>query len=361
MVSGSGGSGRGGSELGGSDNDGVDGDHALPVAVVGPRHVTTQVTAWVESRLGWQVTTGGELPPVVRLVAVGGEMIDAQAPGRHRRLPAVALVGPEDDPLAAAMLSAVCDVVVAWPDGHDDLSAAVAQAIRVADLPTSVPAGRDVGNAQRIDRDGVGAVGARSATALPLDAPNGRPLVVGGASGGVGTTTVAITLAAWHVWRRTGGQALAVVSGPVPVADARMVASEVLAGHRGWAAATDVPDVTGLRVVRSASPTTRVVSPEGVALIVDVGVVAPTDEEVDVLVARRDAAGLAAVRDTSCGSVVIADDGPVPRDRVVAAAAGRHVVVVPWSVRVARAHVLGRVPGSLPGNHTAAVGRMVVA
>ena len=329
-----------------------DDGRALPVAVSGPGHVVTQVSAWVESRLGWQVTAGDDLPPVVALVAPGGDGDRGWSP----TLPVIALVGPDDDPMQAAVLAGWCDAVVAWPSGHDDLPGVVGRL--VADGP------RRVGSRPAVDAvggpdDGSTADAVARRHRLKPQGPAADTIMVGGACGGVGTSTVAITMAAWHVWAGRGGRALAVVSGPAPVPDAASIAPDVLAGHRGWAGATPVPDVAGLRVVRSAVRMTDLVAAVGVATVVDVGVVEAADEEVDVLVLRRDAAGLAALGDSPCGSVVVADDGPVPRQHIVAAAAGRRLTVAPWSVRVARAHARARVPGSLPGRYTTAIGAVL--
>lgn len=319
---------------------------ALPVAVSGPGHIVAQVSAWVESRLGWQVTDGGALPPMARLVAPG----NGDGVAGEDTIPCIALVGPDDDPMAAAELAATCDGVVAWPAGHDELPAVVARLVAAGPRHRAV---RDVGGSagpQGWDLTGV---------QRPGRAPDhGQSIVVGGACGGVGTSTVALTLAAWEVWRTHGRRALAVVSGPAPVPDARVVAPQVLAGHRGWAASTPVPGVDGLRVVRSAGFLPRQSSPDGVATVIDVGVVSPTDEEIDVLVVRRDAAGLSALQDSPCGSVAIADDGPVTRARMLGVADGRRVVILPWSIRVARAHALQRLPGSAPGRYAAAVGAL---
>ncbi len=325
---------------------------ALPVAVSGPGHVVTQVSAWVESRLGWQVTDGGPLPPVARLVAPGNGVAVTSGDA----IPSIALVGPDDDPMAAARLAAACDGVVAWPAGHDDLPGVVARLVAAGPARRTglVDVERQPGSV------GWQGAGAGAGAMRRHGDPGGiEALVVGGATGGVGTTTVAVTLAAWHVWGSHGGRAMAVVSGPAPVVDAGIVEREVLAGHRGWAASTPVPGVDGLRVVRSRGAMRRLSPPAGVATVVDVGVVSPADEEVDVLVVRRDAAGLAALRDSPCGSVAIADDGPVTRGRMLGVADGRRVVFVPWSIRVARAHALQRLPGSAPGRYARAVGALL--
>ena len=256
----------------------------------------------------------------------GAAMGDGAARGDD--CPVVVLVGPDDDPWTVAKVVRRADAAVPWPAGHDDLEEVVAQLLGRSAAP-------DAGSSH--DRAGGGLEG----------------LVVGGACGGVGTTTVAITLAAARVWERHGGRALAITSGPTPVPDVRSVDRDVVAGHRAWAAGADVPGVPGLRVVRSRVPAGRIRGPDDVAIVVDVGVVDPAGQEVDVLVVRRDAAGLAAVARAACHTVVVADVGPVPRTRLVQACAGRRVVVAPWSVRVARAHALGRVPGSLPGSYTA--------
>ncbi len=297
----------------------------LPVVVTGPRHVVTQVAAFVEASLGWQVTDGDHLPPRVHLAAV---QVSATSAARvtgadvEGGLPTIVLVGPDDPPVAVAQLARRADAVLAWPDDHDRVERVVARVVG-------------------------GAAGAAR--------PDRAPLTVAGSAGGVGTTTVALSIAGWIAWE--GGRALAVVAGDGPVSDIGRVTPSVLAGHRGWPAATSVPDVAGLRVVAAAGPVTDVVVPADVRVVVDRGVVAPaatagvaavTESEPDVLVVRRDRAGCRAVGDHPTTVVVVVDAGPRALREVAAAATGRPLVVVPWSVRAERAHDRAAVPGALP-------------
>lgn len=296
---------------------------ALPVAVDGPAHLVTQVAAFVEGRLGWQVTDGDDLPARVRLRGVTGARGGGAVDDRRVLGPMIALVGPDDDPVAAAALARDADAVVAWPADHDRLATAVAQAL---DDDAARPGSR-----------------------------GGPTLVVAGAAGGVGTTTVALALAGLAAWE--GRAVLAVLSGAVPVPDVRTVPGTALAGHRGWAAAVRVPDLPDLRVIAVDRSPAHVDAPAAAVVVVDRGVVGPTSDHAagddvppDVLVVRRDRAGCEAVASTPAGTVVVVDIG-VRRSRdLAAAAAGRPLVTVPWSVRVARAHDAGRVPGSLPGS-----------
>lgn len=309
----------------------------LPVEVRGPDHVVTQVGAFVEATLGWQVTDGDGLPAVVRLVAAGAapgqreSVAEASewSGGRADGLPVIALVGPDDDPLAAAMVAASADSVVAWPGGHEGLA------------------------------DRVFAVLGRT-----VDPPSDRaPLRVAGAAGGVGTTTVALALGGWVAWG--GRPALVVAAGTAPVADVAVAAPDVVAGHRVWAAARPVRDVEGLRVVGCDGPVARVGAPRGVRVVVDQGVApvgagGPAQEWPsiagqaapvalpDVLVVRRDRAGCEAVREHPGAVVVLVDDGPRSRREVAASAGGRDLVVVPSSVRVVRAHEHRAVPAAMP-------------
>lgn len=305
-------------------------DDAMPVEVAGPPHLRAQVTAWIDTHLGWQVTDGGHLPPVVRLAAVA-------APGvQGDEVPTILLVGPDDDAARAAARARTCAGVVAWPADHG----------RLADVVASVLGDRM--DAQS-SRDRSRRVEAANGVALG-GAGEGRRLVVGAAAGGVGATTVALVLAAWQVWRRDAGRCLAVVSGAVPVPDVGAVAPAVLAGHRAWAAGTPVPDLPGLHVTAAAATPDDLRAPDGAALVWERGVVGLDEAPCDVLVARRDRAGLAAAAASTSPVVVVADQGAVAVRSFRDACEGRHLVVVPWSARVARTHARQRVPSSLPGS-----------
>lgn len=292
---------------------------ALPVAVDGPRHLVEQVGSWVESHLGWQVTTGESLPAALRLVGVTTSTEDDPiGPGPSARgrdpsaaPPAIALVGPDDDPVAATRLARDVDAVLAWPHDHDRLAGLADRLL------------------ERRPR------------------PEATGLRVGGAAGGVGSTTVALALGALVAW--SGRGCLVVARGDVPVPRVRRVEPEVLAGHRAWAAAVEVPDVAGLRVVAVDGPALLVKPPPGVPVVDDRGV----DGEVDALVVRRDRVGVAAIERSGAALVVEVGIGPRTPDVVARAADGRALVRLPWSVRVARLHDAERIPGALPGAYLA--------
>lgn len=341
-------------------------DDALPVEVVGPTHVVAQVSAWVEAHLGWQVTDGGHLPAVVCLAATG---VDDEA--LPTTMPMIALVGPDDDPNEAAHHARRAAAVVSWPADHEELAGVVAEVVASGADDGHDGKARDGGRfapghfgpgdrAGRASPGSLGSHGSADGAGAGDGAVGGQRLVVGAAAGGVGATTVALVLAAWQVWRRQDGRCLAVVSGPVPVPDAMGVAPEVLAGHRAWAAGVAVPDLPALHVARATSAPVDVRVPTGVGLVWDLSVVAPDDDRLDVLVVRRDRAGLEAAAATTCSAVVVVDHGPIAMRAMQSATEGRRVVVVPWSVRVARAHAMQRVPCSLPGRWVTPLGDLVM-
>lgn len=288
---------------------------ALPVLldVAGPDAL--RVAAWVEGVLGWQPVEGDGvgLVPGLRLVdPATSERAAVAAPHPRPEVPTVLLVPTDAPPLpvARAAVRIRPDEVVAWPDERD----------RLPDL-----AGRLRSRAE--PREG------------------GHELRVGGASGGVGTTTVALAVAALTAWQ--AGPTLLLTHGTVPVAVPRIIPADGLAGPRTWSEAHAVAGVPGLRVLRVDRPVPDdAVAADGARVVRDVGVAA----DVDVLIARRDAAGLAAIERSVAAAVVLVDDGVVPMGAMHAAAGGRRVVVVPRSVRVARAAVRGRVPVALPGS-----------
>ncbi len=326
---------------------------ALPVAVDGPAHVVTQVGAFVEARLGWQVTDGEELPARVVLRGIGSSghppegsphVVDRRAdPVRAgsptaARVPVVLLVGEDDPAPRAARAARSADAVLTWPGDHGLLDRTVADLLDVRAV-----APRDTGGG----------------------------LVVAGSAGGTGATTVALVLAAARAWQ--GRRVLAVVSGPVPVRDARVVDVTVLGGHRGWAAAVEVPDVPGLHVVGAVGATADVSAPPDAHVVVDRGSIAiatttPMPDaggrgtpgwsprggvehppEPDVLVCRADRVGCEAVAACPALAVVVVGGRASAVRDVVAAAGGRPVVEVADSVRVRRATDRRRVPGALPG------------
>lgn len=289
-----------------------------------------RVRRFVEIDLGWQAidaATARLIPPVVRLVD----------PGTQRRpddpaIPTVMLLSPSDHPAAErwrqqadyrserrrtvtspALVAAADDRVVevlVWPDER-------------ATLPQIVA---------RLRSDG-------------LAAAPGRTLTVGGAAGGVGTTTVVLALAGLAGW--AGTTTMALVRGDVAVPNVRTVGSEATAATDLWARACRLPGVSNARVLAVDDPGRPAdVTDVSIGLtVVDAGV----DHEVDLLVVRRDRAGQAHASATTAGTIVVVDDGPLSFARCVHAAGPRRIVVVAWSTRVARAGVARRIPSGLSG------------
>lgn len=290
---------------------------ALPVLLELARPDAARVAAWVEGVLGWQPVDGdaGGLPPRLCLADVPGAPHGGRGRDRAHDVPTVLLVGPDDPPVAVA--NAVHRVgpaaVVAWPDARDELVATAAGLVART----------------------------RPATTDEL------VLRVGGTAGGVGTTTVALALGALAAWRH--GTTLVLAAGVVPVATTRTVELDSLAAPRTFDEARPVPGVPGLRVARTAVPPVGVPVDPGPATVVvrDVGLAA----DADVLVLRRDAAGVAGLEGSAAGVAVVLDDGIAPIAAVVAAAARRPLILLPRSCRVARAGLLGRVPTALPASY----------
>ncbi|MEX0705090.1 MAG: hypothetical protein WD041_00585, partial [Nitriliruptoraceae bacterium] len=182
-------------------------DTALPVAIdlTGPEAPGLRRT--VEGILGWQVVddaTGHYMPPIVRLVAV--DTPPAEHPGAR-----VLVVRPDDTTggVAHAMAAHRARGAVDWPCDAEVLAAAVD---RVASRP--------------------------SPTA-------GRLLRIGGAAGGVGTTTLTLALAGLVAWR--GRSVLIVVRGDAPVARVREVPVGASSSPDLFARATPVDGVPGAR------------------------------------------------------------------------------------------------------------------
>lgn len=292
---------------------------ALPVEVAWEGPAGDRVRHWLEATLGWQpvdAATAVVVPPVCGVANLAGL-------GAVTR-PAVLLVATDDDVLDAALVGAAQrpDAVLRWPGDRERLPAVVANLLSV--------------------RPGGGG--------------DATELSIGGGAGGVGTTTVALALGGLVAW--AGRSALVVTHGAVPAATGPTLAVDDLAGAGAWRTARPVPGVPGLRVLRAAQPArTAAVASDGAAVVVrDAGV----DADADVLVIRRDRAGIAALRRTAAGVVVVTDSGPAPVRALEEAAGGRALVVLPWSHRVARAGLAGRVPASIPGTWLRAL-RPVVA
>jgi hypothetical protein len=152
-----------------------------------------------------------------------------------------------------------------------------------------------------------------------------RVLRVGGAAGGVGTTTVALALAGLLGWQGDG--TLALVRPPAAVPALRVVPGEAVGAADLWARADELPAVPRGRVLGIVGGEVPVpADPRIVAAVIDAGV----DDDVDVLVCRPDAAGLAGLAATTAAAVVLVGPGR-RRPRTwcgrLAAAGGRRAVV----------------------------------
>lgn len=290
---------------------------ALPVVLSLAGRQAEAVRRHLEGVLGWQPvedTPGGLVPAAVRLVDVA-----AAERVRDTSLHRVLLVGAQDDGAAAARAAAVLrpGAVIAWPEERELLAPQVAELLA---------AGRSTASAT-------------------------RTLRVGGASGGVGTSTVVLGLAGLIGW--SGRHTLAAVRPGAPVRDVQVLAPEALAAVDLWGRATPLPGAGDARAVLLAGSdgAPPVDDPSIAAAVLDEGVAV----DVEVLVLRPDAAGLAAAADTPAGALVVVGSGPA-RPRDVAAACGpRQVVRLPRSARVARAGLHARVPTSLPGSYLRAL------
>lgn len=294
---------------------------ALPVVLELAGPAAGRITAWIEGVLGWQPVAGDgvDLAPATRLIDAASAAAAAEVAGGAEvagaaALPTVLLVTEADTSVgvAAAAVRARPAAVLAWPEERSELPDVVHRLLARA--------------APR--------VGTRD------------ELRVGGACGGVGTTTVSLALATLSAWR--AGPVLAVTHGAVPLALPRTVTVDGLAGPRAWADAHPVASIPALRVIRADRPAVDVaVDAQGATVVRDLGV----EDDVDVLCVRRDAAGVAAVERSAAAAIVVLDDGLAPEGALRGAAGGRRLVTVPRSTRVARAGLLRQVPSALPGSY----------
>lgn len=276
---------------------------ALPVRLSLDARLHDEVVAFVEGPLGWQVTRDEELPAALALVGVGAPPTAG--------MPGVLLVRDDDPPDRAARRAGDVAAVLRWPDEREQLQTVATQLLR-----QQVPAG-----------------------------PGTTTVRVGGAAGGVGTTTVTLALGGLLAWH--GRPTLVVASGDVPLPDVPVVDPAALSAHRTWNAAIEVDGVPNLRVLATTpGPRASAHVPDDVLVLRDDGV----SVDVDVLVCARDRAGAGALDATVAAAAVVVDRGAIQpaawtrltRTRV-------RQVGVDWSVRVGRAGVQQRVPASLPG------------
>lgn len=293
----------------------------VPVAVRVAQSRSERLTRLVEGALGWPVVDVDDpvLPPVALVADVGSLRTSPPT-----TVPVVVLVGPRDDPTVAACAGAVADAVLPWPPTVEQLRAAVR------------------GRAAR-------------ETLRPW-------CVVAGASGGVGTSTVALALGGIRSW--SVGRTLVAASGPTHVPDAPRVDPPDLSSPALWLAGASVPGLPELRVVGLRRGGSGRPGAGAVPTVVDVGV-APDPGGVglapDVLVVAPDGAGLAAAETTPAGVVVVVGTGPVPVTALARAAAPRSVAPVAHDPRVAAAAHAGRHPGDAPGSWLRPLGPVVAA
>ena len=278
---------------------------AVALAVSGAAH--GQLHRVVEGALGWQVVDVDDtvLPPAFVLADTERAVLHAGG-----LVPIVLVVLPEDDPVAAARAGRHATAVVRG----------------VPDAPTLQ----------------------RALSRTVAAAPPGRApwcTVVAGA-GGVGATTVATALAGLRAW--AVGPTLLAARGPTHQEGAPRVAPADLASSAVWAAAVPVVGIADCRVVglREGPPP---VDAGPVPLVLELGVVAGP---ADLVVVRPDRAGLVAAGAAiaeGAGTVVVVGRGGIEPASFHRAAAGRSVLHLPWSSRVAAATAAGRLPTDVPG------------
>lgn len=288
----------------------------LPVCVDLAGRLGAEVAAFAEAEAGWQVVAADG--PLVPLFTLGTCV-------RGDRATAVVLEErPDAAVLREAMLAGALDVIV-WPDERD----------RLLRVPERV-----------VLESGRGGT-------TPL-------LTVAGTRGGVGTSTVALTIAATVAW--SGGQALCVGDrGLVRLAGLGVwegpgVAEVVALGRHAVtelpALARLVPGVPGLAVLGGGGPLGDASTWPYDLVVHDRG--STTDDGADVMVAGADATVEAAA---PAGVVLVVEHGPLNRAAVAAKLGRAPDGWLPYSPRVARAGSAGRVPSALPGSWVAAVRR----
>ena len=263
----------------------------LPVAVALPAPLDAAVTAWVERDLGWQVVDRtGPLPPVLALA-------DAPCAG----VPWIAVTdGPPDDGTVMAQLTAGAEDVVGWPDGRERIPQ-VATRVDVHRRPT----------------------------------PRGARVSVAGVAGGVGTSTVALAIGGLLAW---GGASVLVVGGAVPGLAGASGRAQSAGAHVTVAGVADLSVSAGRGDAAAAGW-------DGDMVVVDDGTRATSSTT--VLVSRPDA-GLRRASEL-VRPVVVNGRSPLGLAETRRLLGRPPLAQLPWSVRVARAGLAGRVPAGLPG------------
>lgn len=287
----------------------------LPVAVCLPEPVATEVRAWLEGELGWQVVPA-EGPPRPVLTLRAAE--DAR-PG----CVVVADGELEAGTLRAALAEGAIDAV-GWPQDRDRLT-------ELAGRPAAGPA-----------------------AAGP---PTWR---VAGTGGGAGTSTVALAVSALAAWSGRsvvvlGGDDLLLLCGigqwEGPGIDEVLALGAFDGAAELDALARPVAGVDGLRALGGRASAPLDTSGWAVDLVVvDHGVLSPrlgTGVAADLLVTAPDAR--AARASGANADLLVVGEGPLDAAGVRSLAGRRPIGWLPASARVARAALHGRVPSSLPG------------
>lgn len=293
----------------------------LPVCVDLPGRLGEEVTAFVEAEAGWQVVGGdGPLLPVLTLAE------RASGPSSVVVRPGVVASSDVREGLLAGALD-----VISWPEDR----------LRLLSLPGRLrPA---------------------------AEGPAAPVLRIAGCRGGVGTSTVALAVAATIAW--SGGRALVIGdaglhrlagidawNGP---GAAELSALGGQAAHEVERVARPVAGVAGLSVLRGDG---RVPGPAGwpyEMVIVDLGVSGAG--EAHLVVGAADGSLIDA---PAGGDVLVVEHGPLDRAGVRRQLGRSPAGWLPYSARVARAGLAGRVPSGLPGSWVKAlrtgVGAMAV-
>jgi hypothetical protein len=287
----------------------------VPVAIALEGPLQHEVRAYLESEAGWHVVdVDGPVRPVLRVVSEPCDaacVVVASAPVPPQRV---------REALARGALD-----VVAWPD----------ERARLLTAPARVPPPSALGRAVPLLRIGAcrGGVGA-STVALAA----GALVAWSGRSALVVTDDAGVMLAGLGRWTGAGAVELAAL-GP-------QAADEV--AH----VARPVPAVQGLHVVGGGAVDMATNGWPYDIVVVDMGRAGRNDA--DLLVGAADGSLRAA---PAGADVLVVTHGPLDRAGVRRHLGRDPAGWLPFSARVARAGVAGRVPSSLPGTWVHALRR----
>ena len=279
----------------------------LPVCVDLPGRLGEEVTAFVEAEAGWQVVGGdGPLVPVLTLAerAAGPASVVVRAGS-------VASADVREGLLAGAL------DVLAWPEDRLRLLSLPGR-LRPAAVGPAVPVLRIAGC-----RGGVGTSTVALAVGATVAWSGARALVIGDAS--------LLRLAGIDSWQGPGAAELSVLGG--------QAASEV------ERVARPVAGASGLSILLAGA---SVPVPSGwpyEMVVVDLGVSGVADAHLVVGAADKSLADA-----PSGADVLVVEHGPLDRAGVRRQLGRSPAGWLPYSARVARAGLAGRVPSALPGS-----------